>query len=205
MKIPEHLALSYLLAQLGVQQEFGPAGTGLMLAAGMLPDLDGLSILGGWGCHRTYHRVVGHGLPVTLGGPALLALLGAALLGWAAFVPLWAWLQLSLFAHLATDCAFYRWPVQLLWPFSSRGIGLGLVGWNDLIPTLGLYAAVVVALSRPSSAAQAAVAGFALLAAYLAWRVRWPRPAPGLEAWLAGCWARRSRRYWKWLTGDFIT
>src|SRR5205809_209618 len=72
MKIPEHLALSYLLAQLGPQQTFGPAGTVLMMAAGMLPDLDGVSILGGWNAHRKYHRKVGHGLPITLLGPLLL-------------------------------------------------------------------------------------------------------------------------------------
>src|SRR3954451_15995874 len=122
MKIPEHLALSYLLAQFGVAQEFGAAGTSLMLLAGMLPDLDGLSILGGWRCHRTYHRVLGHGLPVTLFGPALLALAGSRVLGQDVFLTLWAWLQLSLFAHLTTDCLFYRWPVQLLWPLSTWGI-----------------------------------------------------------------------------------
>ena len=66
MKIPEHVACSFLLAQLGVRQEYGPAGTALMIAAGLLPDLDGVSILGGWACHRKYHRVVGHGLVVTL-------------------------------------------------------------------------------------------------------------------------------------------
>src|SRR2546426_138534 len=41
MKIPEHLALSYLLAQLGPHQTYGPAGTVLVMVAGMLPDLDG--------------------------------------------------------------------------------------------------------------------------------------------------------------------
>src|SRR5437588_4106135 len=121
MKIPEHLAFSYLLAQFGVQPEYGAAGTALMLAAGMLPDLDGLSILGGWQCHRTYHRVVGHGLPVTLAGPLLLALLGRGAFGLGPLPLLWAWLQLALLAHLATDCLFYRWPAQLLWPVSARG------------------------------------------------------------------------------------
>src|SRR5258708_6199946 len=114
MKIPEHLALSFLLAQFGVQQEYGTAGTTLMLVAGMLPDLDGVSILGGWTCHRKYHRVLGHGLPVTLLGPAALALAGSWLLGGGLL--LWAWLQLSLLVHLTTDCLFYRWPAQVLWP-----------------------------------------------------------------------------------------
>jgi membrane-bound metal-dependent hydrolase YbcI (DUF457 family) len=204
MKIPEHLALSYLLAQLGPQQEYGLAGTGLMLAAGMLPDLDGLSVLGGWRCHGTYHRVVGHGLPVTLAGPALLAGAGAWLLS-VAFWPLWGWLQLGLLAHLLTDVLFYRWPVQFLWPLSRRGLGWGLVGWNDLVPTLLLYGATACAVAWPAAAPTIAWAGMAALALYLGWRASRPRPYAGWAAWLTGGWARRTSRVWRWLTGDFIT
>ncbi|MBI1913531.1 MAG: metal-dependent hydrolase [Planctomycetes bacterium] len=206
MKIPEHLALSYLLAQFGVAQEFGAAGTGLVLLAGMLPDLDGLSILGGWRCHRTYHRVLGHGLLVTLFGALLLALVGAWALGQSGvFLTLWAWLHLSLLAHLATDCLFYSWPVQLLWPFSTWGVGFGLVAWNDLVPTLILYAAAALALAWPVATTLAAVGGVALLGLYLGWRAWRPRPHRGWGGWLTGGWARRSPRYWRWLTGDFIT
>ena len=205
MKIPEHLALSYLLAQFGVQQTYGPGGTWLMLVAGMLPDLDGVSILGGWKCHRTYHRVLGHGLPVTLLGPLVLAALGGWLIGGVAFLPLWGWLQLSLLAHLATDVLFYRWPAQLLWPFSSWGAGKGLVSWNDLVPTLVLYGAVAAAVAWPRGAAGAASIGVGLLLLYLGWRAWKPRPQTGWEAWLVGGWARQSPRPWRWLTGDFIT
>jgi membrane-bound metal-dependent hydrolase YbcI (DUF457 family) len=205
MKIPEHVALSYLLAQFGVAQAWGPAGTGLMVLAGMLPDLDGLSILGGWRCHRTYHRVLGHGLLVTLFGPALLALAGLRALSPGIFLPLWAWLQLSLLAHLVTDCLFYRWPVQLLWPFSTWGVGFGLVAWNDLVPTLILYAAAALALALPAAATLASAGGVALLAAYLGWRAWLPRPQWGWRGWLTGGWARRSPRFCRWLTGDFIT
>ena len=88
------------------------------------------------GCHRRYHRVLGHGLPVTLLGPLALALFGLWLLPGVALLPLWLWLQLALLAHLITDFCFYRWPVQLLWPFSSWGVGQGLISWNDLVPTL---------------------------------------------------------------------
>jgi hypothetical protein len=203
MKIPEHLALSFLLAQFGVQQEYGTSGTTLMLIAGMLPDLDGVSILGGWKCHRKYHRVLGHGLPVTLLGPIVLALVGSWLVGGGML--LWAWLQLSLMVHLATDCLFYRWPAQVLWPLSSRGLGLGLVAWNDLVPTLVLYGAVAAALAWPVAASRAAVAGIVLLASYVGWRAYWPRPRSGWAAWLTGDWARRSPRLCRWLTGDFVT
>ena len=108
MKIPEHLGFSFLLAQLGVQQEYDTLGTALVMAAGLLPDLDGISILGGWRCHQRYHRVVGHGLPMTLLGPALLTCLAAWLLPGVNLLGLWAWLQASLLFHLLTDVLFYR-------------------------------------------------------------------------------------------------
>jgi membrane-bound metal-dependent hydrolase YbcI (DUF457 family) len=203
MKIPEHFALSFLLAQFSVQQVYGPGGTALMIVAGILPDLDGLSILGGWRCHRTYHRVVGHGLPVTLAGPALLALLGSVGFGLGGFVPLWLWLQAALLAHLLTDVCFYRWPAQLLWPFSSRGWGLGLIGWNDLVPTLLLYAGVAWTLVGDPTWVAAIVLG--LLAAYVACRAWVPLPRTGWCGWITGNWARRSAPAWRWLTGDFIT
>jgi membrane-bound metal-dependent hydrolase YbcI (DUF457 family) len=204
MKLPEHLALSYLLAQFGVQQQYGPAGTALMIAAGILPDLDGLTALGGWGCHRRYHRVLGHGLPVTLGGPLLLAWAGAGLLPGAALLPLWAWLQLSVLAHLAFDVLFYRWPVQLAWPVSARGLGLGLIGWNDLVPTLLLYGGVAAAAARPEAARTVAAVSLGVLSVYIGLRARRPGAGWRWERWLTGGWARRSPRFWRWLTGDFI-
>jgi membrane-bound metal-dependent hydrolase YbcI (DUF457 family) len=202
MKIPEHLALSFLLAQFGAQAEYGGAGTGLMLAAGMLPDLDGLAVLGGWQCQRTYHRVVAHGLPVTLAGPALLAWLGWGGLSLGHFWFLWTWLQVALLAHLATDCLFYRWPAQLLWPLSTRGLGLGLIGWNDLVPTLLLYAGAVAAVLRPGPAVAAAC--LVALALYLTWRALRPRRSSGWGGWLTGDWSTRAAPVWRWLTGDFL-
>jgi membrane-bound metal-dependent hydrolase YbcI (DUF457 family) len=206
MKIPEHLALSYLLAQLGPQQTYGPAGTALVMVAGMLPDLDGVSILGGWNCHLKYHRKVGHGLPMTLFGPLLLALAWSPHLEGNAWLGLWMWLQLSLVLHLLVDLLFYRWRVQLLWPLSDRGVGIGLVGWNDLVPTLILYTATATALVWPITAPWAAVAALGLLGLYLLWRA-WRREplATGWLAWLSRDWTHGSSRVWRWLTGDFIT
>lgn len=205
MKIPEHLAFSFLLSQFGVQSHYGAAGTGLMLAAGMLPDLDGVTLLGGWHFHRRHHRVLGHGLPLTLAGPPLLAATGAWLFNVGPFWPLWGWLQLALLGHLVTDFCFYRWPVQLLWPFSTRGWGFGWVAWNDLVPTVVLYGASAVALLDPSIATIAAAVGIGCLVAYLAWRAWKPRPHAGWKAWLTGNWARQTPRPWRWLTGDFVT
>jgi membrane-bound metal-dependent hydrolase YbcI (DUF457 family) len=203
MKIPEHLALSYLVAQFGVQHEFGPAGTALVVLAGILPDLDGVSIVGGWSCHLKYHRVVGHGILVTLAGPFLLALLAAEVFSLGPLLPLWAWCQSALLSHLITDVCFYRWPVQLLWPFSTRGWGLGLVSWNDLVPTLVLYAGCLLTLwFSPPVVAGASLGALVL---YLGCRALFPRPRTGWTGWLTGGWARESAPFWRWLTGDFIT
>jgi hypothetical protein len=204
MKIPEHIAFSYLLAQLGVQQQYGPWGTGLMIAAGCLPDLDGLTILGGWRCYRRYHRILGHGLPVTLAGPAVVAGI-AVLAGLGPFWPLWLWLQLSLLGHLAVDVCFYGWPVQLLWPLGKRGWGFGLLRWNDLVPTVTLYLSAAVTVIWPSASAISAILGISAVVLYLGWRSLWPQPRTTWGAWLAGDWARHSPRFCRWLTGDFVT
>jgi membrane-bound metal-dependent hydrolase YbcI (DUF457 family) len=205
MKFPEHVGFAFLLAQCGVQQEYGWAGTALVIVAGNLPDFDVFTLLGGWRFYRTYHRVLGHGILVSLAGPALLALAGGWACGLRPLLPLWGWLQVAVLLHLLTDVCFYRWPVQLLWPFSERGWGVGLVAWNDLVPTLLLYGAAALALWRPALAFPAAVAGLGGLGLYLGWRAWRPRPRSGWAAWLTGDWAARAAPVWRWLTGDFIT
>lgn len=202
MKLPEHIALSFLLAQFGVQEQYGPLGTSLVIAAGCLPDLDGLGIVFGWRLYRRYHRILGHGLPLTCCGPLLLALFGAHFLGTEALAPLWLWLQVSLFLHLFTDVAFYNWPVQLLWPLSRRGAAFDLIGWNDLMPTLVLYAGCLGTLAWPVVSAVLGICGFFL---YLGWRALCRAPATGWAGWLAGGWAVGVHPVWRWLTGDFIS
>jgi membrane-bound metal-dependent hydrolase YbcI (DUF457 family) len=205
MKVPEHLALAFLTAQFGVQQQYGPGGTALMMLAGFLPDLDAVTALAGWDLYRRWHRKIGHGLPMTLLGPLALALLGAFAFHLGPFRPLWLWLQVALLGHLVSDVLFYRWPVQLLWPLSRRGWEAGLIGWNDLVPTLSLYAGVGLVLALPEFAPQGALAGLLGLLGYLAWRRLQPRPRSRWGIWLAGGWTRRSRRLVRWLTGDFLS
>jgi membrane-bound metal-dependent hydrolase YbcI (DUF457 family) len=205
MKIPEHVAFSFLLAQFAVQQEYGPWGTGLMILAGCLPDLDGLTIIAGWQFYRKYHRIVGHGLPLTIGGPLLLAALASFVFQLGPLVPIWFWLQVSLLSHLLIDIWFYRWPVLLLWPVSRRGWGVGLLEWNDLVPTLTLYTAGAVALVWPTVAMVAAIAGITSVLGYLVWRAYRREPRTGWGAWLAGGWAEEAAPVWRWLTGDFIS
>lgn len=204
MKLPEHVACSFLLAQLGVQQEFGWPGTGLVIAAGCLPDLDGIGIVAGWRFYRRHHRILGHGLPMIVLGPPALACLG----GWLfhlPFLPIWAWSQVSLLLHLLTDVSFYNWPVQLFWPISKRGWAFGLLSWNDLIPTVLLYSGTALALVFSSQAFWIGLAFLLILASYLIWRTMRSCAKTGWEDWIAGGWTESSPRFCRWLTGDFVT
>ena len=58
MKFPEHVAVSFLFAQFGVQQQYGVGGSMLMILAGNLPDADTLTLFGGLRFYRKYHRDV---------------------------------------------------------------------------------------------------------------------------------------------------
>jgi len=205
MKVPEHIACSFLLAQLGVQQQFGWPGTALVIAAGCLPDLDGIGIIGGWRFYRTYHRILGHSLPMTLFGSLVLAFLGSWCFQIGPLLVLWFWLQVSFLLHLLTDVCFYNWPVQLAWPVSKRGWAVGLLSWNDLVPTILLYAGTITVIFWPEQAAPIAVFSILGSAIYLAWRAWRPEINSAWEAWLAGGWTERSPRFCRWLTGDFVT
>jgi hypothetical protein len=199
MKIPQHIALSFLLAQFGAQQQYGWRGTALVVAAGCLPDVDALSALAGWHAHRTWRGTAGHGLPVTLAAPPLLALLGCEMLGLGPLEPLWLWLQLSLLAHLAADVCWGRWPVRLLWPASSRKWGGDPAARDHAAPVLILYAAAAAALFSARWAPAAAAASVGALVLYTAWRLSRPHPAaarrpePGAILW-EGC------GFFAWLT-----
>jgi hypothetical protein len=142
---------------------------------------------------------------MTLLGPLLLTLFLTPHPDVWTWLILWGWLQLSLVLHLTVDLLFYRWRVQLLWPLSNWGVGMGLVGWNDLVPTLLLYISTATVLAAPAAAPFAATAGLGLLALYVYWRARRRRRLGGWLGWLTHDWARRSPRVCRWLTGDFVT
>ena len=192
MKLPEHITLAFLLAQFGVQQAYGWPGTALVIAAGVLPDLDGLGIVFGWRFYQRHHRILGHGLPVTLGGPALLALAGVGLFGAGILLPV-GLVPGGAVQPSSDRCAFLPLAgAALLWPISSRGWDVGLLGWNDLVPTLFLYGASAVALVWPAAGPVAAIVGIGGLTAYLLWRTFRRADVNGWSGWLAGRWASRA-------------
>src|SRR5262249_34530591 len=106
---------------------------------------------------------------------------------------------------ILTDVVFYRWPVPLLWPFSWKGWEVGLVSWNDLVPTLVLYVGLAAVYAFPARATWLAAATLIVLTGYLAARAFGCQPRPGRTAWTTGGGAKKSPRMFRWLTGDFVT
>jgi len=88
---------------------------------------------------------------------------------------------------------------------SSRGWAIGLLSWNDLVPTLTLYSGTALVLAWPARAPVIAILGLTILLLYLVRRAFRPEPEWLWEDWLAGGWAANSARFWRWLTGDFVT
>jgi membrane-bound metal-dependent hydrolase YbcI (DUF457 family) len=79
--------------------------------------------------------------------------------------------------HLPADVIYGNspgsggWPVPLLWPFSSRGWSLPLLGWGDLGPTLIFIGEMFALYRRPARAQLLAWVTLLALLGYLA--IRW--------------------------------
>ncbi len=144
---PIHLALSWLVGhKLEARRD-----RRLVAWAGVVPDLDALSLLGGVAAYSQYHHVLTHGL--------LAALATAAL--WTAFArQKWKVLALSLFAfHLHLLCDLVgsgvegeHWSITYLYPFSRKET-LFTWGWDLSSPEnafvwLGAVAATLLIALR---------------------------------------------------------
>lgn len=116
----------------------------LVTLAGVLPDLDGLTLLAGEAAYATYHHVVTHGLPS--------ALVCAAVLGWLGekkrVVAVLAFVTFHL--HLLCDLVGSGpgWPLWYLWPFSTHETmwdgQWNLASWQNTLIGLAATLAVLV-------------------------------------------------------------
>lgn len=140
-----HAELSWLAAQ-GLR---GRRERALVTVAGLVPDLDGLSLVAGEQAYATYHHVLTHGL--------LAALLVSALAGATAKTQRWATAGLALATfhlHLLCDLAGSGpgWPLEYLFPFSRKETywdgQWDLASWQN--STIGLAATLAcLACARP--------------------------------------------------------
>lgn len=147
-----HALLSWLLAEAGrLEQRRDRA---LVLAAGLAPDLDGLSILFGSSAYHTWHRVLcHHGL-----GAVTIALACAAAARQRARTGLLALAAAHL--HFACDMVGSAgpdgsiWPVPYLVPFDMQHPGFAppwqwqLASWQNVAITLLALAASAWLASR---------------------------------------------------------
>ncbi len=129
-----HGELSWLLAQ-GLAQRRDRL---LVTAAGLIPDLDGLTLLAGEDAYGRWHHLVTHGLAAGVGTALAVAAAGkqrarAALLAFAAF-------HLHLLCDLAGSGA--GWPIYYWGPFDEHGFGWAgaweLASWQNSV--IGLAA-----------------------------------------------------------------
>jgi hypothetical protein len=117
----------------------------LVTLAGVMPDLDGLTLLAGEEAYARYHHVVTHGLPSALLFAAVLGVLGdrKGLVAALAFV--------TFHLHLVCDLAGSGpgWPIWYLWPVSSHETmwdgQWNLASWQNTL--IGLLATLAVLAS----------------------------------------------------------
>ena len=114
-----------------------------MTLGGVLPDLDGLTLLGGEDLYGKWHHVLTHGVlsaVVISGALALLAKRKAAVLG-LAFA--------AFHLHLVCDLlgSGPGWPIHYLWPFSPEEWGWrgqwDLASWQNTLIGMGATLAVL--------------------------------------------------------------
>lgn len=183
----EHGILAYNLGALVRGRSRDAAFSVAVVAAGLAPDIDGLTLAFGRDAYVRYHRTVAHSLlGAVLVGAAAAAL---ALLAWrtvkgrsqdlgAPRIGLsWRWLCLAAalggISHVAID-AIYPWPIPLLWPFSTAKDCFPLFPWGDRVILVIMLASMFGQAgwrSRPRT-----VACVTLLALAIYGVVRWRVP-----------------------------
>jgi hypothetical protein len=132
-----HGELSWLIAQ-GLPDRRDRA---IVTIAGLLPDLDGLTLLAGEELYGQWHHVLTHGFVAAVGCVVLSAAFSVRKLAVAGLA------LLAFHLHLLCDLAGSGpgWPIHYLWPFSMHETMWGgqwnLGSWQNT--TIGLTATIV--------------------------------------------------------------
>jgi hypothetical protein len=145
MHAPVHLALSWLAGYHLEERR----DRRLVTWAGVVPDLDALSLLGGVAAYSQYHHVLAHGLLAAVVGTGLWTVL-ARKRGQVLF-----WSLVTFHLHLVCDLlgSGRDWAIVYWWPF-SRSEFMSPYGWPLASPQnafvwLGAVAATIwIALQR---------------------------------------------------------
>jgi inner membrane protein len=177
MHLPTHALASWLLAESG-PRSMVRRDRALILAAGLFPDLDALTLLGGVEAYQRWHHVILHNLLAAALCSLLLAALARARV---------AVLLLSLVAyHLHLVCDYLGsagpdgsvWPIPYLMPFSSHEFAWagqwGLASWQNVSITVALLLASWALAVRRGRTLLEAVSLRADAAVTAVLRRRWP-------------------------------
>ncbi len=130
------------LSWLGAQKLLERRDRILVTLAGVLPDLDGLTLLAGEDLYGQWHHVLTHGIFSALAISAALAVMGKR--KWAVFGLALAAFHLHLLCDLAGSGP--GWPIHYLWPLSKEPLmwsgQWNLASWQNTL--IGLTATLAV-------------------------------------------------------------
>lgn len=137
-----HTLVGLMMARCGLEKT-GVRGAGMMMLAANIPDIDGVSWLGGNTTYLTYHRGPTHTLILAPVMALLPILLVRAKITWRA----WIASTSGVLSHLVVDW-LTSFGIPLLWPFSPRRWRLDLFNLIDVwvwVILLGALAATYLA------------------------------------------------------------
>ena len=132
MHLPTHLAISWLIGQ-GLP---GRRDRRLVAWAGVVPDLDALSLLAGAGAFSRFHHSMTHGIVAAVIVTAVCPVLARARLRVAGLA------LLAFHVHLLCDLpgSGVDWPIAYLWPFSGMEwvtpYGWPQASWQNVLITV---------------------------------------------------------------------
>lgn len=124
MHIPTHIMSGWCLSNL--IPKLGPRERLMCMIATTIPDLDGLSILGGRETFLNWHHVACHNLPFGILVCAILTLLAGR--------SVWAFMLYLLFFHLHLLLDVFGsgpgWGIYYWWPFSRWAFDNTHLSWE---------------------------------------------------------------------------
>ncbi len=130
MHLQTHALLGWnagnLIPRFGARERF------FCMAASLLPDLDGLSMIAGWEVYLDYHHVLGHNL--------LFIVVASTLLAWFSKPRILSFFTYLVLMHIHLLMDYFGsgegWTISYFWPFSNHEFGTHLAwefySWQNL-------------------------------------------------------------------------
>lgn len=170
MDLLSHALVGGLVATVGLQKKYGLVASATMVAANLIPDLDGALAVLGPKYFLQYHR---HPLTHSVGGAALLSAVLTTVVCLATPFKrpglIFSISFMGMMLHLISDL-LTPWPIPLLWPFSAKAYSLDLINFIDPFLLVVLGMGFLVVQRRPMWAVPALVFTMLVISGYLGFR-----------------------------------